>query len=187
MSPYLTCKPDLIKNYDSTFSALCTKCLDTPSNSFKICSRGTQSMFCNFKIYIIVENDRIVGQVYKCIRCDIIVPDRILMMCDPLDEKEDCSCGTVYPNYDEVLCEDHKNTNILFEERPCIFVKEGNFYVCTKCPAFITPEIYYRLKKSKTTLTCRSSPQTSHYSEYYFKKIATHQGQLQRLVKFCQL
>ena len=179
MAFYPTCKPQLFKNFDYTYSAICPYCVESPRESFKLCSRKLQMKFCNFKPHLIVEGNRIIGDVLKCIKCDIIVHDKILMVCDPLDERENCSCQTVFPELGEFLCEDHINTSILYEERPCNFEKEGNYYLCTKCPAVVTPETFYKLKKSGTTITCRSSPHASNYYEYFIRKIAVLQNQVE--------
>ena len=183
MAVFPTCKPQLFKNFDHTYSAICPYCVESPRESFKLCSKKLQMKFCNFKTFLIVEEDRIIGEVLKCMKCDIIVPDKILMVCDPLDEKENCSCKTVAPDFDEFLCLDHINTSILYEEIPCNFEKEGNYYTCTKCPAFVTPQTFYKLKKSGTSLTCRSSPHASNYYEYFQRKIAIHQNQVDAFYK----
>ena len=185
-----TCKPELFKNFNSTYSVMCIFCLSLPSESLKVCLKKYLTIFCNFKSYLIVHQDKIAGHVLKCTKCDMIVPDKILMVCDSLFKEENCLCRTVTPGLDEFVCLIHKYKSILFEERPCNFVKVEISYYCTRCPASVAPEIINKLTKSGTTITCRSSPRVSNYAEYFLRKNAIHKNQfdfIQRLVIFSRI
>ena len=185
MELFPTCKPELIKNFNSTYSVVCIFCLSLPSESFKVCFKEYLMIFCNFKSYLIEHHDGIIGHVLKCTQCDIIVPDKILMVCNSLFKEENCSCRIVTPGLDEYVCLIHKYKSILYEERPCNFVKVEILYYCTRCLASVAPEIINKLTKSGTIITCRNSPHVSNYIEYFLRKSAIHKNQLdfiQRLV-----
>ena len=172
------CQSQMLKNFDSSLSIICTNCLDTQNQTFNLCKRNYQNKFCNFKEHIIVENKKIVAEVTKCLVCDIIVPHRTLMVCGGLIKDENCFCKKFSPHFDDFLCSHHVNQKILFEEKPCQWEEAGNAFYCNNCLVIVSKHALEKLNKSNTIITCRNSPYVTSYFQYYELKLKEYQSQM---------